>query len=122
MPHDKKMPECTTGALREKMNNQPYDLIPFSEIATSYARVANYGAEKYDAWNWTKGLPRTQILGSLLRHTFAYLRGEDVDSLENGGSGLSHVDHILWNAVALCHSHEHEILDDRRAEPKRGYK
>ena len=59
-----------------------------------------------------------QLLGSLLRHTFAYLRGEDRDS----DSGLLHTDHILWNAVALCHNVHWNLEDGRRAEPPRAYK
>ena len=69
-------------------------------------------------WNWSKGLSRVQILGSLLRHTFAYLRGEETDK----DSGLSHTDHILWNAVALAHNVRWNLEDGRRVEPLRGYK
>jgi Domain of unknown function (DUF5664) len=111
------MPKASTGAQREKLHDIPYDLVPFKEIADAYSRVAAYGAKKYDPWNWTLGLPRVQIIKSLLNHTFAYLRGEDLDT----ESGLSHTDHILWNAVALTHSVHHKINDDRRTEPHRDY-
>ena len=69
-------------------------------------------------WNWSKGLPRVQILGSILRHTFAYLRGQDRDP----DSGLLHTDHILWNAAALSHNVHWNLADGRRAEPPRAYK
>lgn len=111
-------PQNETGAQREKLNQLPYDLVPFIEIAEAYSRVAEFGAQKYDAWNWSKGLGRVQIICSLLRHTWAYMRGEDRDQ----DSGLLHTDHILWNAVALSHATHHDINDDRRAEPKRDYK
>lgn len=114
-------PAASTGAQREKLNAIPYDLVPFQEIADAYARVAEYGARKYAAWNWSKGLSRVQILGSLLRHSWAYLRGEERD---NGpkGSGLLHTDHILWNAVTLVHNVHWGLEDGRRAEPPREYK
>ena len=105
-------------AEREKLNAQPYDLVPFQEITEAYCRAAEHGAEKYSEWNWSAGLPRVQILGSLLRHTFAYLRGEERDSR----SGLLHTDHILWNAATLCHNVHWGLEDGRRGEPERPYK
>ncbi len=113
-----EMPAATSGAKREKLHALPYDLIPFQEIVAAYARPAEFGSIKYEPWNWSRGLSRVQLLGSLLRHTFAYLRGEDRDS----DSGLLHTDHILWNAVALCHNVHWNLEDGRRAEPPRAYK
>ena len=107
-----------TGAAREKLNSIPYDLVPFQEMTEAFARVAEFGAQKYEPWNWTKGLPRVQLCCSLLRHTFAYIRGENYDS----DSGLLHTDHILWNAVALVHSEYWHLDDGRRKEPPRKYK
>ena len=114
-------PASETGAQREKLHSIPYDLVPFQEMTEAYARVAEYGQTKYAAWNWSKGLSRVQILGSLLRHTFAYLRGEERDSGPKG-SGLLHTDHILWNAAALVHNVHWDLADGRRVEPPREYK
>lgn len=106
-----------TGAKREKLNIPPYDLVPFQEITDGFVRVAEFGAIKYEPWNWSKGLSRVQLIGSLLRHTFAYLRGQERDD----DSGLLHTDHILWNAVALTHNVHHDLEDGRRPEPIRDY-
>lgn len=111
-------PTTSSGAMREKANATPYDLVPYQEFTDSFSRVAEFGAIKYDAWNWSKGLPRTQLLCSLLRHAFAYLRGEDRDA----ESGLMHTDHILWNATVLVHGVRWGLEDDRRGEPHREYK
>ena len=111
-------PAAASGAKREKLHVLPYDLVPFQEMTEAYVRVAEFGAKKYEPWNWSKGLSRVQILGSLLRHTFAYLRGEETDK----DSGLSHTDHILWNAVVLTHNVRWNLEDGRRVEPLRGYK
>lgn len=111
-------PAAPSGAQREKLNDLPYDLVPFREIAEAYARVAEKGAKKYSPWNWTLGFTRIQIIGSLLRHTWAYLRGEDHDD----ETGLLHTDHILWNAAALSHNVHWNLEDGRRAEPDRDYK
>ena len=110
-------PAAGSGAQREKLAAQPYDLVPFQEMTEAYARVAEFGAKKCAPWNWSKGLPRVQLLGSLLRHAFAYLRGEDRDK----ETGLLHTDHILWNAAALAHNVHHGLEDDRRKEPLRQY-
>ena len=111
-------PEAASGAKREKLNALPYDLIPYQEITDAFARVAEFGAIKYAPWNWSKGLARVQLLGSLLRHAFAYLRGEERDK----DSGLLHTDHILWNAAVLAHNVHWSLEDGRRAEPPRAYK
>jgi hypothetical protein len=100
-------------ASREKLDCEIYDLVPFEEIT-----AAEHGANKYSDWNWSIGLPRTQIISLLLRHTFKLLRGQRVDPESN----LLHSDHILWNAVALSHSFHHNIGDENhRCEPKRAY-
>jgi hypothetical protein len=111
-------PASKSGAQREKLGALPYDLIPYQEITDAFARVAEFGAVKYAPWNWSKGLARVQLLGSLLRHTFAYLRGEDRDR----ETGLLHTDHILWNAAVLAHNVHWNLEDGRRAEPPRDYK
>lgn len=110
--HDPKSPEPM------ERRHEIYDLVPYQEISESFMRVAEYGAKKYDPWNWSKGngLSRVKILGSLLRHTFHYLRGVDRDE-----SGELHSDHILWNAVALVHNVHHGLHDGRRIEGVRDY-
>lgn len=111
-------PQSSTGAKREKINVLPYDLVPFQEMVEAYVRVAEFGAKKYEVWNWSKGLSRVQLICSLLRHTWAYLRGEEFDK----ESGLLHTDHILWNAVAISHNVHWKLEDGRRIEPNRAYK
>jgi|GEM_PF-5959523 len=115
---EKAHPAAASGAQREKLHVQPYDLVPFQELTDAYVRVAEFGARKYEPWNWSKGLSRVQLLGSLLRHVWAYLRGEECDK----DSGLNHTDHILWNAVTLAHNVQWKLEDGRRAEPEREYK
>lgn len=111
-------PAAKSGAQREKLNALPYDLVPFQEMVDAFVRVAEFGAKKYAPWNWSKGLARIQLLGSLMRHTFAYIRGEDRDK----DSGLLHTDHILWNAAVLAHNVHWDLEDGRRPEPPREYK
>jgi hypothetical protein len=65
--------------------------------------------EKYDARNWEKGLPVSQIASSLQRHLWAYMDGIEKDD----DSGLPHLEHMLWNACALVYNAHHKLCDDR---------
>lgn len=78
------------------------------------ARVLDFGAKKYSAHNWRGGLSFTRIIGAVLRHTFALLRGEDTDS----ESGLPHADHLMCNAMFLSNMMKtRPDLDDRWKNP-----
>lgn len=72
--------------------------------------VLEYGARKYAQNNWRKGLAWGRIIGALLRHTFLFMQGQDIDE----ESGLPHVDHIACCAMFLQeHYRTHPKLDDR---------
>lgn len=63
------------------------------------AKVLTHGAKKYSAWNWSNGIAYTRVLAALLRHIYAYLRGEDKDP----ETGLSHIAHAMCNCMFLLH-------------------
>ncbi len=73
-------------------------------------KVLTFGAEKYAAHNWRKGLPWMRTLGATMRHLLAWAKGEDIDP----ESGLSHLAHASTNLMFLCEwSRTHKELDDR---------
>ncbi len=77
------------------------------------ADVLAFGADKYEAHNWRKGLSQSRLIDAALRHLFAYADGEDLDS----ESGLSHLAHAGCCVVfALKMSHARPDLDDRKPE------
>src|SRR5690348_15045125 len=43
------------------------------------AKILTFGAKKYAAHNWRGGISYSRLIAAALRHTFAILRGEDVD-------------------------------------------
>jgi hypothetical protein len=53
------------------------------------AKVMTFGAHKYEDHNWRKGIKWSRVLAALLRHVFAYMRGERHDP----ETGLSHMAH-----------------------------
>lgn len=72
------------------------ELIPVSAMK-AMARGFGYGASKYQAFNWTKGLATSRLYAALLRHLTAWWEGEETDP----ESGLSHLDHVLCCAAML---------------------
>lgn len=74
------------------------------------AAVLTFGAKKYNAHNWRGGISYSRLIGALLRHTFAILRGEDNDP----ESGLPHIDHVgcCWMFLSNMMKNRQD-LDDR---------
>lgn len=94
--------EYQTGAKRDTQQGKPrYDLIPpgpLKRVAELYAR----GAEKYDEHNWTKGIPTSRFLASLMRHLEQYRNGERDED---------HLAAVVFNAFGLM-TFEGTDLDD----------
>lgn len=83
-------------ALRYNQGKLQWSLVDFDSLE-GLVRVLEYGAAKYAPDNWKKGMPVTQVSESLMRHLFAFLRGEDVDS----ESGCRHLSHVMCNVMFL---------------------
>lgn len=72
--------------------------------------VLMFGAEKYSPNNWKNGLSWNDTCESLHRHLTVFMEGEDNDP----ESKLSHVGHILCNAMFLSYMFLfRKDLDDR---------
>lgn len=65
------------------------DLLP-RELLIGTAKVLMFGAEKYDEYNWAKGMKWSRVYGAAQRHLTAWWAGENVDE----ETGYSH----LWHA------------------------
>lgn len=71
-----------------------------AEAIEGLASVLTFGAQKYDAHNWRKGISNSRLVASLLRHLFAIQRGEYIDP----ESGLPHIDHVGCNWMFLSNN------------------
>jgi len=80
----------TKGTGLKYDNEKPRTDLLDPQALEGLARVLAFGAKKYSAHNWRGGISFSRLLGALLRHTFAILRGEDIDPESN----LPHVDHL----------------------------
>jgi hypothetical protein len=79
------------------------------------ARVFGYGAKKYAAWNWAKGMPWSVPVACIIRHLMAIERGEENDP----ESGLPHVGHIACNLRMLMHYVDHYPEGDDLFPPRK---
>jgi hypothetical protein len=89
-----------------------FDLLPAGplwEVAEHYGK----GAEKYDERNWERGYAWSLSFAAMMRHAWAWWRGEDVDP-ENGGH---HMAAVVFHALALLEFRTtHPGYDDRPHE------
>lgn len=80
--------------------------------------VLQYGANKYAANNWMRGMAWVTVIGGIFRHLLAFCRGEEIDPKDKGGSGLPHLYHAACGLMFLCHyAHSnreaHKSFDNR---------
>lgn len=76
------------GGLKYDNGKPPMSLVDRHAIE-EIAKVLAFGAQKYEAHNWRKGIAYSRLLDAAMRHLFAFADGEDMDP----ESGLSHVAH-----------------------------
>lgn len=81
------------GRSDEMMASVPFE---WYELA---AAVFEYGASKYKAWNWLKGMPWSVPTASALRHAKAILVD---DELTDDESLLPHLGHFVCNLIMLA--------------------
>jgi hypothetical protein len=102
------------GQGRKDDNGKPtFDLLPFEALA-EVQRVLDFGAQKYEAWNWARGMKWLRLWNACMRHLWAWVRGEDLDP-ESGLSHLAHAVCCLLFLLAFIRSDRGE--DDRRKPP-----
>lgn len=79
---------------------------PLEEIG----KVLTYGAGKYDPWNWTNGMAWSRLISAMLRHLYAWMRGEDNDP----ETGLCHLAHVGCCVLFLLeYTFSKQDFDDR---------
>jgi len=72
------------------------------ETLTECAQVFDYGKRKYAEWNWAKGMKWSIPLACATRHLLAMAYGEEIDPVEEKGSGLPHRGHVMCNLFMLA--------------------
>jgi hypothetical protein len=84
-----------TGAVRsDTVESYRYDLISPVGLR-EVARTCAEGAQKYDDYNWEKGMPVHDLLNHAIAHIFEFLSGDRSEP---------HLGHAAWNLLAAIHS------------------
>jgi hypothetical protein len=85
------------------MSGKKYDLgksmmglLPF-EALRAVGDVLTYGAQKYAAHNWRKGMKWSRVQDAMLRHYERFSLGEERDP----DTGMLHTAHLACNALFL---------------------
>jgi hypothetical protein len=102
------MTEIKEGLKFDKEKTRLELLSPFA--MEQVGKVLTFGAKKYADRNWEQGISWSRIIGAILRHVIAYMRGETLDP----ETGLSHAAHIMCEAMFLLHFEQTKPeFDDR---------
>lgn len=101
--------EDSKVGMRFNAGKARWDLLPEDSLA-ELVQVYTMGAEKYAARNWERGLSMTGCFASMMRHAWAWMRGENTDP----ESGLHHMAHVAWNALAIVTFTKRGIGQDDR--------
>ena len=91
-----------------------YDLLP-PDALDAIAQVFTYGAAKYADRNWEGGMAWGRLFAAMMRHCWAFWRGEDVDP----ESGLPHLAHAGACVLMLLAYMQRGIGHDNR-KPRPG--
>ena len=93
-------------------NGKPeFELLPL-DLMSDVNKVLQHGASKYGVNNWRKpeGFKLSRCYNALLRHMFAWWRGEDNDP----ETGITHLAHAMCNLLFLMyHFKNNKQTDDR---------
>lgn len=98
-------------AVKYDAGKPSYDLIP-AQALEELAKVYTLGAQKYARRNWEKGMNWCRIFGAIMRHSWAWMRGETFDQ----ESGLHHMAHAAFGCLALVEYHYTKAGKDDRIE------
>lgn len=88
-----------------------FELIPFDLLA-DVNKVLQHGQRVYGTGNWRKpdGFKLSRCYNALLRHMFAWWKGEDNDPQ----TGISHLAHAMCNLLFMMyHFKNNKKSDDR---------
>ena len=94
---------------KDDQGKLPYHLLP-PELMEGVATVLDFGAKKYAPRNWEMGMAWSRPFSALMRHMWAWWRGEKADP-ETGYSHLWHAGCCL--AFLIAYEQRKAGADDR---------
>jgi hypothetical protein len=100
----------TTQGIKHDATKPRVDLIS-SEWVLGVSEVLTFGANKYGAHNWRKGISTSRLISAAQRHLLAFNNGEDQDP-ETSLSHLLHASCCMMFAYELMNTMP-DLVDDR---------
>jgi len=73
-------------------------VLDYPRAMAELAKVADYGANKYDRGNFQRGQKASVTIDCMMRHLWKWWCGEDYDP----ESMCHHLGHVVWNVMVLC--------------------
>ena len=70
--------EVTPQGIKYDQEKIRWDLVPYDAV-NEIAKVLTFGAKKYSARNWEKGMDWSRAFGALQRHLTRWFHGQDLD-------------------------------------------
>lgn len=105
-------PDSVASGRKDDQDKTPYHLLP-PEFLELPAQVLAFGAKKYSARNWERGMNWSRPFSALMRHMWAWWRGENLDPETN----LPHLAHAACCIMFLLSYESRAIGTDDRPEP-----
>lgn len=72
------MAEKLKEGVKNDQHKIRWDLIPYDAV-NEIAKILTFGAIKYEARNWEKGMAWSRVFGALQRHLTRWFHGQDKD-------------------------------------------
>lgn len=111
VPEDEDADDVWPEGGRKDDGGKPrMDLIA-PEMMVALGSVLEYGARKYSARNWEQGMDWGRVFAAMMRHMWAWWRGEASDP----ETGMSHLWHAACCVMFLVAYEAREIGTDDRA-------
>jgi len=111
-----KKPVLNTG-VKYDHGKLRWDLLPMGALE-EVVRVYTKGAEKYEDWNWAKGMDYSRVYAALNRHLKAWWwDGEDLDK----ETQCQHLASVVWCALSLLHSNIHKNNYNKNHNDRPGF-
>lgn len=107
-----ELDKLVEGAIKHDQAKPSMQLLPTASLQ-AIAEVLDFGAKKYAAHNWRKGMDWSRLLGAAMRHLTSFNDGEDKDP----ESGLSHLAHLGCCVLFLLEYEKKGLGTDDRYKP-----
>lgn len=106
-------PQKDEPGLKYDAGKARMDLLPMDALI-KVGLVLDYGANKYAARNWERGMSWGRLMGAAMRHIGQWMLGNEVDE----ESGHNHLDHAITCLLMARASQLRKIgTDDRKVTP-----